>query len=385
MANESTTGAPDATESRAGKPPRLVSLDALRGFDMVWIAGADALGHAAAGIANGPITHALAEQLEHVPWEGFRFYDLIFPLFVFMSGMSLVFSLGGKLAAEGKDAAILRLGRRALILYLLGIFYYRGFTGWENDIRYMGVLQRIALTYFFAGTLYLLLKPRQLLYALAGILLGYWALLALVPVPGVGPANFKPDTNLAHWVDATFLGGKKWNGAHDPEGLLSTIPAIGTCLLGVFAGLLMNDPQRTPMQRIRWLAAAGVSLLVLGFTWGLAFPIIKGIWTSSYVCVAGGWSALLLALFYWLIDVRGWSGWARPFVWIGMNSIAVYLASNLFDFGRLARRLTGGEVATLADTLVAPGAGDLLNAIVGVGFCVWLAWLLHRRKIFLRV
>jgi predicted acyltransferase len=376
-------------ESTASLPvrslPRLASLDALRGFDLFWIAGADAFGHAALKMASGPVSTAVADQLEHVPWVGFHFYDLIFPLFLFMTGMSLVFSLGGRLATEGRASALLRLGRRALVVYLLGVFFYRGYTGWENDIRYLGVLQRNALAYLGAGILYLYLRPRQLVIAFASILVGYWALLALVPVPGVGPANFNPDTNLAHWVDSQFLGGRKWNGAHDPEGLLSTLPSIASALLGVFAGLLMRDPVLTPMQRVGRLVIAGSSLLILGHLWGLSFPIIKGIWTSSYVCVAGGWSALLLAFFYWSVDVRGWSGWARPFVWIGMNSIAVYMASNLVDFGRLAKRLTGGEVSILVDRVVRPGASEMLTALVSVGFCVWLAWLLHRRKIFLRI
>jgi predicted acyltransferase len=379
MSDDHTASAPD------GLPRRLASLDALRGFDLFWIAGADAFGQAALKLADGPASTAVAEQLEHVPWIGFHFYDLIFPLFVFMTGMSLVFSLGGKMAEEGRSAAVFRLGRRALFVYLLGVFFYRGYAGWENDIRWLGVLQRNALAYFGAGVLFLYLRPRQLLLALVGILLGYWALMALVPVPGVGPANFDPDTNLAHWVDARFLGGRKWNGAHDPEGLLSTIPSVATALLGVFAGLLMRDARWTPWERVKLLLIGGSTLLVTGHLWGLAFPVIKGIWTSSYVCVAGGWSGLLLALFYWTIDVRGWTAWARPFVWIGMNSITIYMASNLVDFGKLARRLTGGEVADLLDRALRPGASDMLTALVGVGFCVWLAWLLHRRKVFLRL
>lgn len=367
------------------RPKRLVSLDALRGFDLFWIAGADSIGHAALQIANGPVTHALADQLEHVAWEGFRFYDLIFPLFVFMSGLSLVLSLGGTIPSEKRTASLLKIGRRALLLYLLGLFYYRGGVGWENDLRYMGVLQRIALSYFGAGVLFVLLKPRQLLYTLVGILLGYWALIALVPVPGVGPANYNQGTNLAHWVDANFLGGKKWNGTHDPEGLLSTVPAIGSAILGVFAGLLMVDPSKTPTKRVQLLLSAGITLLLTGYLWGFSFPIIKGIWTSSYVCVAGGWSALLLALFYWLIDIRGWSGWAQPFIWIGMNSIAIYMACNLLELGRLAKRITGGEVSTTLDTFFRPGTSDLITALVAIGFCFALARLLHQRKIFLRI
>jgi len=377
---------PESSPSASERPAaRLTSLDALRGFDLFWISGADSLGHAALGFASGPISHFLADQLEHVPWEGFRFYDLIFPLFVFMTGMSLVFSLGGRLEAGDRAAALGRLFRRALVVYLLGVFYYRGFTGWENDIRYLGVLQRNALAYLGAGILFLHLRPRQLVYATVGILLGYWALLALVPVPGVGPANYKVDTNLAHWVDAHFLPGRKWNGAHDPEGLLSTLPSVATALLGVFAGLLMRDASKSPIQRIRTLLVAGFALLVAGHLWGLVFPVIKGIWTSSYVCVAGGWSALLLALFFWLIDVKGWSLWSRPFVWIGMNSIAVYMASNLVDFSRMAERLTGGEVGAFVEGIGGKGAAGLLTALAASGFSVWLAWLLHRRKVFLRV
>jgi predicted acyltransferase len=376
---------PDASGNPPAKPPRLVGLDALRGFDMFWIAGADAFGQAAAKLARGPFTHAMAEQLEHVEWEGFRFYDLIFPLFVFMSGLSLVFSLGPRMAEGGRGAALLRLGRRTALLYLVGIFYYRGMAGWENDVRYLGVLQRIAIASFCAGGLYLFLRPRQLVWTCAGILLGYWALMTLVPVPGQGAPVLEPGKNLAHWVDARFLGGRKWDGEHDPEGLLSTLPAVATCLLGVFAGLLMREPSPTPLRRVRRLVVAGVVLLAAGHLWGTVFPVIKQLWTSSYVLVAGGWSALLLAFFHWTVDIRGWTAWARPFIWIGMNSIAVYLASNLVDFGALARRFVGGEVAAAFDRALGAGAGDMLNALVGVGLCVWFARLLYRNKVFLRV
>lgn len=372
------------TPAVSGTPSRLAGLDALRGFDMFWICGADAFGHAFLKAANGPVSHALAEQFEHVAWQGFRFYDLIFPLFVFISGISIVLSRSAKPPAGDRGPAFLGIAKRAALLYLLGVFFYRGYAGWENDIRYLGVLQRIALCYFSAATLHLFLSPRALKVTVVGILLGYWGLMTLVPVPGVGPANLQPDTNLAHWVDSQFLGGKKWNGAHDPEGLLSTLPAIASCLLGVLAGLFLTDPTRTAAQRLKGLTVAGLALLATGHLWGLAFPIIKNLWTSSYVCVAGGWSCLLVALFHGLIDVKGWSGWARPFTWIGMNSIAVYLASNLADFGKLAKRLTGGEVSVFLDGLH-PGTAGLVTAFVSVGFCIWLAWLLHGRRIFLRV
>jgi predicted acyltransferase len=352
---------------------------------MLWIAGADSLGHALAHVSHHPVIQFFATQLEHVAWEGFRFYDLIFPLFVFMAGVSLVFSLGGRMAEGGRGAALWRLTRRAALLFALGIFYYRGLDGWGNDIRVLGVLQRIALSYLFAGALHLFLKPRGLMVALAVILLGYWALMALVPVPGFGAGRLVPGENLAHWVDEHYLPGRKWSGKYDPEGLLSTLPAIGTCLLGVLAGIALRSTARAPLDTVKRLALVGVALLVTGHVWGLAFPIIKSLWTSSYVCVAGGWSFLLLALFYWLIDVRGWKTWCQPFVWIGMNSITIYLIGNLLDFDRIAARVTGGHVSDWFDAAVTPGFGRLVTALAGMGLCVWLARLMYRHKMFLRV
>lgn len=372
------------TSDVPGSPTRLTGLDALRGFDMFWICGADAFGHAFAKASHGPVSQALALQFEHVEWQGFRFFDLIFPLFVFISGVSIVLSRASKPPAGKRSDALAAILRRGLLLYLLGVFFYRGYDGWHEDIRYLGVLQRIALCSTAAATLHLFLSPRALRITLVGILLGYWGLMTLVPVPGVGPANLNPDTNLAHWVDARFLGGKKWNGAHDPEGLLSTLPAIASCLLGVLAGLFLKDSSRDAASRLKGLTVAGLALLATGHLWGVWFPVIKNLWTSSYVCVAGGWSCLLLAFFHGLVDVKGWTGWARPFTWIGMNSIAVYLASNLADLGGLALRLTGGEVSAALDR-IHPGAAGVVTAFVAVGFCVWLAWLLHGRRIFLRV
>ncbi|HEX2101842.1 MAG TPA: DUF5009 domain-containing protein, partial [Candidatus Synoicihabitans sp.] len=176
----------------------------------------------------------------------------------------------------------------------------------------------------------------------AGLLLGYWALLCFVPVPNIGAGDFAERRNLADWVDANYLPLRKWNADHDPEGLLSTLSAIASCLLGVFAGLLIRDPQRSPMARVRLLAIGGAILLAVGYLWALQFPIIKQLWTSSYVLVAGGWSAWLLALFYYAIDIRGIRRWTTPFIWIGSNALAIYLISNVVDFGSLSRRFAGG-------------------------------------------
>ena len=378
------------TEAKSGggvepSAGRLMSLDALRGFTMFWIIGGDSIGHVLGQTRLTGISGKVFEQLDHVPWEGFRFYDLIFPMFVFIVGVSLVFSLTRVHAQGGRSAAVRRILRRTLVLYLLGIWYYGGWgEGWDQ-VRLLGVLQRIALCYGATALLFLYFRPRGLAIWCAGILLGYWALLALVPVPGVGAGHYEEGQNLANWVDATFLPLRKWDGDHDPEGLLSTLPAIGTCLLGVFAGLLLRDGRWTPREKVSWLVVGGIGGLFAGLVWGMEFPIIKKLWTSSYVLVAGGCSALLLALFYWLIDLRGWRTWAQPMVWIGLNPIAIYLLSNVIRFDELSARVLGGPVQEFLDQQVAAGFGAVLISIGGMLLAVGVCWFLHRRKIYLRL
>lgn len=374
------------TSTDAAKPARLMSLDALRGFDMMWIMGADALGGVALAMTEGRndwVRH-LADQLEHVPWEGFHFYDLIFPLFVFIAGVSMVFSVGRTEREKGKDEAFVRLLKRSFLIFLLGVLYYEGWSkGWDQ-VRWMGVLQRIAISYLGAGFCFIFLKPRTCVAVTVGLLLGYWGLLALVPVPGVGAGNFEEGKNLANWIDREFLPGRKWYGTYDPEGLLSNLPAIATCLLGTFAGRWLQRADRSGGQKVVGLAVAGAVMLGLGYAWWPLFPVIKKLWTSSYVLVAGGWSCLLLALFLWLVDVRGWKTWCQPFVWVGLNPIAVYLAANVVNFDNLAQRIAGGQVAGGLNAAV-PHLGDLLLAVVGIGWGFLLAWFLNRRKLYLRI
>lgn len=365
---------------------RLMSLDALRGFDMFWIMGGDTIGHALEKMqaADSGIIHLLATQLNHVAWEGFRFYDLIFPLFVFIVGVSLVFSLTKLVEQEGRPAAVKRIVRRAALLWFIGVLYYGGWSEGVDRIRLVGVLQRIALCYLFAGLFFVYLKPRGLLIALVSLLAGYWAMLTFIPVPGMEHASFEEGKNLTNWVDSQFLPFRKWDGTHDPEGLLSTLPAIGTCLLGVFAGLLMRDPRWTPERRVQVLLGAGVAAILLGHVWGLQFPVIKKLWTSSYVLIAAGWSAILFAAFYWIIDVKGVSRWAQPFVWIGLNPITIYLLGNLINFDTLAARVLGGPVQAFADSLSA-GLGLVLISVGGMLLSVLVCWYLHRRKLYLRL
>src|ERR1051326_1304238 len=302
MSTDSIAQPAPAMESPAAEPTqptrRLLSLDALRGFDMLWIVGGEHVIQAWHKASPGGAVDLLNNQFEHKAWEGVAFYDLIFPLFVFIVGVSLVFSLSKTIQQSGRAAAIRKVFVRALLLYLLGIIYYGGFSKTVQDIRLLGVLQRIALSYFFAGLLFCLLRPRGLAVACAALLVGYWAMLTFIPVPGVGAGHFGEGANLANYLDKQYLPFRKWDRDHDPEGLLSTLPAIATCLLGVGAGLLLKNKELTDAKKVHWLAGAGLASVLVGFLWGLEFPVIKKLWTSSYVLVAGGYSLIFLAAFY---------------------------------------------------------------------------------------
>ena len=377
--------APIASGATLATPePRLVSLDALRGFDMLWIVGADALGQALRNLQGGPIARFAGQQLDHEPWAGLRFYDLIFPLFVFIMGVAVTYSLGRLVATEGRSGAIRRIFRRALLMYVLGLFYYGGLSTPLVGIRLLGVLQRLAICYFAAGLLFVYLKPRGLVAVCIALLAGYWALLTFVPVPGVGAGSFAEGRNLTNWIDQHYLPLRKWDGDHDPEGLLSTLPAIASCLLGVFAGLVLRDTRWSERRKAALLAAGGAVLLAAGLLWGLQFPIIKKLWTSSFVLATGGLGALLLAGFYLVIDVWKVRTWAVPLTWIGANALTIYLLSNVVDFMALSQRFAGGDVAAWLDARWT-GLGDLLLALTSVVLCLAICRFLYQRKIFLRL
>jgi predicted acyltransferase len=369
------------SESNAAKPGRLMSVDALRGFDMFWIIGADALLEGLRKVSDNGAFQVIARQLDHVAWAGFHFEDLIFPMFVFIVGVSLVFSLGRTIEQKGKAGAAARILRRALLLYLLGIFYYGGFSTSFHDIRLLGVLQRIALAYLFAGLIFCFTGLRGCVIACFTLLLGYWVLLTFVSVPGVGAAHFGPGQNLTNWVDKQYLPLRKWDGDYDPEGLLSTLPAIASCLLGVFAGTLLKRRNLEDRRKVLYLVAAGVACVLLCWLWNLQFPVIKKIWTSSFVLVAAGYSSVLLGVFYLVVDVWKYRKWALPFVWIGMNPITIYMIDNLVNMDQIARRFVGGDL----NKLYLGRFGDLTVALVGMGLTLAICRFMYQRKIFLRV
>jgi len=372
---------PVSVKDAAVKTARLMSVDALRGFDMFWIAGADDLVDAIHKLSNNSFTQGLAHQLDHVPWAGFHCEDLIFPMFVFIVGVSIVFSLTRTIEEKGRTGAVIRILRRALLLYLLGVFSYGGFSTPFAQIRLLGVLQRIAICYCCAGLIFCYFKPRGQLIWCVSLLLGYWAIMTFVPAPGGVAGNFAEGQNLANWIDKHYLPLRKWDGDHDPEGLLSTFPAIANCLIGVFAGRFLRDSKRNDWNKVYYLIGAGLILVTCGWLWNIQFPVIKKIWTSSFVLVACGYSCLWLAAFHWLIEAMGWRRWAMPFVWIGMNPITIYMLHSLIDLGPIARRFVGGDL----NQLLFGRYGDLAVAAVTVVMTFGIARFMYQRKIFLRV
>lgn len=356
-----------------------------------------------------PLLEALKAQLTHVEWAGFRFYDLIFPLFVFMVGASISFSVPRSVARFGRAATVRKILIRGVLLFAIGLFYSGGFSTPWPEIRVLGVLNRIALCYTATALLFVFLPVRSLVVVWVGLLLGYWGLMAWVPIRDIrladqplaelsaarGETNvmtlfetttarvrgkYEPGYNLANHLDFQYLPGRKHDHYYDPEGYLSTLPAIASCLLGLFAGLWQQAPGRSPTTRSLGLMGAGMVAVGVGYWWGLEFPVVKKIWTSSFVLVAGGYSLMLLGIFHQVIDVWGFRTWCQPFVWIGANALTIYLAGQILNFRRLAERFAGGPVKSLFGDM-----GDTVVALVAVFLLFWFARFLYRRQIFLRV
>ena len=414
--SDAATATPGATQDgSAHASGRLLSVDALRGFDMFWIVGAGTVVKALNKLESNAVTSFFTTQLSHVKWEGFHFYDLIFPLFLFIVGTSIVFSLDKAFRLGGRKAVLRRVFVRSLLLYFLGILYYGGFSEPWPNIRFGGVLHRIAACYFFSALIYTFIRgARGLLAVSAALLVVYWALLTFVRVPDllltepevaaaaerVGSdspfaiaaategrirGNYEEGRNLTNFVDFLFLPGAKAQTYYINEGLLSTLPAIAISLFGILAGQLLKNADVSPAKKLLHLVIGGAVLIALGLLWSMQFPLIKRIWTSSFVLVASGLSAWMLALFYWLIDVREWRWWCRPFVWIGCNALVIYIGVKIVSFRKLAEWFTGGDIRIFFDRTVGAGAGNFVTAVVSLLLVFLFARWLYRRKIFVRV
>lgn len=364
------------------KPERLFSLDALRGFDMFWIMGAEEIFHGLARATGSPFWQGIATQFVHPDWNGFRFYDLIFPLFLFMAGVSTPYSVGRELEkGAGRQKLLLRVIRRGLVLVLLGLIINNGLELRPiSEIRFGSVLGRIGLAYMFANIIYLYTKERAQLIFFWAIIIGYWLLLKFTAAPGFAPGDLTMEGNFASYVDRVVMPGKLYLGIHDPEGLMSTIPAISTALLGILTGNLLKNGKMTPLKKAGLMAAAGVVFLILAQIWNLDFPINKNLWSSSFVLQVGGLSLLLLAAFYFMIDIRGYKGWAFFFRVIGMNSILIYMSGHFIDWG-----YTTSALFKWLGQLAGEPFGIVVMAICAVGTKWLFLYFMYKKKVFLRV
>jgi predicted acyltransferase len=378
--NAGQTRVPEGEQQ--GKPTgRLISIDALRGFDMFFIIGGERILASLHDVFGRPETEWIRTQLTHVKWEGFRFEDLIMPLFLFIVGVVMPYSFDKRLNADhGKMRLYLHVLKRTAILFVLGMIAQGNLL--EYDISklhiYSNTLQAIAAGYIIAAIIMLNLGLRWQIAATGILLLLFWALMMLVPFPGRGVDVLLPDGNLAIYIDRVIFG-PFIDGTEPPyTWILSGMTFACTVMLGVMAGHLLRS-DKVGIRKVLWLLAAGGGCIVAGLLWSLFFPIIKHIWTSSFVLFSGGLCFMLLALFYLVIDVLGFRKWAFGFVVIGMNAIAVYMATHLINF----RNIGGVFVEGLEKY-----AGNWYPFIYATaGFAVvWLIlWWMYRKKTFVKI
>ena len=361
---------------------RLRSIDALRGFDMLLIYGAAAFLVQLRGVTGLAWVDAVADQLVHPEWIGFTFYDVVFPLFLFIVGVVQPFSLAANLQrGAGRWAIYRRAGRRMLVLIVLGIVYGNApIPVFEPEqIRLGSVLGRIGIAGMVSTVLYCHWGMCRRLVAVGLVLVGYWIAMTMIPVPGFGAGDLTVEGNLAGWVDRSLLPGRLLLGSHDELGLLTTLPAVCLTVLGTVAGDLLRA-DISPIRKLQQLFFCGLGGVVLGIGWGLVFPISKQLWTSSFILLTAGISALFLALFYGVIDVLGWRRWAFCLEVVGMNSLAIYLGYRFINFEYTARRLFGALYEPLPAAWH-PAAESLFALLV-----VWLLlYALYRRKVFITV
>jgi predicted acyltransferase len=309
---------------------------------------------------------------------------MIFPLFLFIAGISFAFSLEKRTAMNDSRTSIYKhVISRGLILVLIGILYNNGVRFDFAHLRYGSVLGRIGLAWMFASLIFMNTKLNMRIVWFCGLLIGYWVLLLLFPAHDLGSTDiFSQEGNLTSHIDRLLMPGRLYLGNHDPEGIFSTIPAIGTALLGMFTGefLLSKYLNDKPLRKVLYMVLTAIILMIIGRIWNIAFPINKNLWTSSFVCFVGGMSLLLFSVFYLIIDVWGYKKWAFFFVVIGMNPITIYLTERIVNFGSATKFFFGGFTSILPESWA-----PLIDGI-GVTAIAWVfLYILYKKKIFLKI
>ena len=361
---------------------RLASIDALRGFDMLMIAGAGSFIERLGGKTEIEWLNGLAAQFEHPAWNGFTFYDFIFPLFLFVAGVSLSFSFNSSAArALSRPKLYRKAAIRMVILIGLGILYKNAPVPFlePSQIRFVSVLGRIGFAGFVTTVLYLNFSKRGRILWIAGILLIYYAALYLIPVPGYGAGDLSFEGNLVGWFDRTFLPGRLLQGTYDELGILTQFPALCLTMLGAFAGDVLRSDHTQGFKMGR-LSLTGIGLVVAGLLWSLHFPINKHLWSSSFILITGGMGFLALALFYLVIDVWNNQKWSLFFRVIGLNSLTIYLAYRFIDFGYTSRLLFEGLYKFSAEPW-----HEVWQSLGALGLVWCFLYVLYRKGWFLKV
>ena len=358
---------------------RLLSVDALRGFAMLWIIGGAAIVRTAGELFECSFTEKLARQMNHVEWAGFRFYDLVFPLFLFVVGVVIPYSLSRrKFRAQSNIRIFGHILKRGLLLIVMGMVLNGLLSFNFTQMRWAGVLQRIGLCYVFAALIVMFTGRGVQVVLFFVILFGYWAAMMFIPVPGYGPGVITAEGCLSSYIDRLILPGSLYYGHGDNEGLLSTLGAVATVLMGVLAGHWLRTDKDSHLKAFS-LGIAGAASLLAGYQWGVYFPVVKIVWTSSYVLVSGGWSLLLLALFYWLMDVQEYGKLGYFFIVIGTNAITIYFLQGVVDFEGIAGFFASGLAGLM-------GVYGVLLMAVSVLAVKWLfLWVMYRHKVLLKV
>ena len=374
------------------QPQRLESLDVLRGFDLFMLVGLETAIHQLASAVDTPSFHSFIWCFTHVDWEGFSPWDLVMPLFMFMSGITIPFALSRYKHTNNQTSVYRRILKRVILLWIFGMMCQGNLLGLDpNRIYfYSNTLQAIAMGYLIASLLYLHTRIRTQIIVAAGLLLGFWGAMEWITVQGYGGGNYTPDGNLAEWIDREVLGRFR-DGASMMNGevvfadwyrytwILSSLNFGVTVLTGTFAGYILKDKEWMPKRKLTYLLAIGAAMVAIGWIWGIWHPVIKKLWTSSMTLVSSGYCLLLMALFYYLIDYKGWkkySGWLKVY---GMNSIVAYMLTMCVNFSCIGHSLLHG---------LQPYMGEYYSVVLtlsNVGIIYFILWELYKRKIFLRV
>jgi predicted acyltransferase len=366
---------------------RLVSLDVFRGITIAGMV-----------LVNNPGSwEHIYWPLEHATWHGWTPTDLVFPFFVFIVGVAIPLAFARRVESGGSKRDIyIKIIKRTLIIFAIGLFLNGLPSFGLAEYRIPGVLQRIAVCYFFASIIFLNTKVRTQIAITIGLLIGYWLLVRLVPAPGFAAGDLTKEGSLPSFVDRVVFGKHVWSQArvYDPEGLLSTIPAIATALMGVLTGVWLRR-EESRVEKAAGMFVVGAVCVAIGWSWNAFFPINKALWTSSYVLFTGGLALQFLSLCYWIIDIKGYRRWAWPFEVFGVNALALFVGSGLMVKAMALIRLPRGDGTQISSqgwifrnlflSWASPINASLFYAIAFILLWLFLMWLLYRKRIYIKV